>query len=40
MYQIWKFSKDDYCDESYRNQAIILVNGKTYMSLTILLDDV
>ena len=26
--KMWKFSTDDHCDESYRNQAIILVNGK------------
>ena len=25
---MWKFSTDDHCDESYRNMAIILVNGK------------
>ena len=34
---MWKFSTDDHCNESYRNQAIILVNGKkTNMSLTTL----
>ena len=37
MYQMWKFPTDDHGDESYRNHAIILVNGKkTYMSLTTL----
>ena len=25
---MWKFSTDDHCDESYRNMAIILVNGE------------
>ena len=26
--KMWKFSTDDHCDESYRNMAIILVNGE------------
>ena len=25
---MWKFSTDNHCDESYRNMAIILVNGE------------